>query len=70
MSTDQDEETGRFRNGALRKLRLRAAYVVLGVFLLSVIVDMSSLKYETPPGLTALTAVVGVWLFGVKGSHD
>jgi len=57
---------------ALQRLRLRAAYVVLGAFVLSIAVDMASSTYESPPGLVALTAVVGVWLFGGRkqnGSH-
>jgi len=56
---------------ALQRLRLRAAYVVLGAFVLSITVDMASSTYESPPGLVALSAVVGVWLFGGRknGTH-
>ena len=70
MTTDQRHGK---RNGSVRRLRLRAAYLVLSVFTVSIVVDMASSTYESPPGLVALTAVVGVWLFGARsesGEHD
>jgi hypothetical protein len=53
-------------NGSLRLLRLRAAYLLLSIFVVSVAVDMASTTYETPVGLVAVTAPIGIWLFGVR----